>query len=125
MVSICSLFHISVERGRQFSESLAINPMQDSHDMAEIFLWGTNRENLHADSSPIRHFDFDDIGFGSRREKIRGRYIRDRRAMRHVPFLALVVIQTLGRLQRYAHPVRKIELGSDQQPFEGRPRRNP
>jgi hypothetical protein len=87
----------------------------------------TDRENLHADSSPIRHFDFDDVGFGSRREKIRGRYIWiwDRRAMRQVPFLALVVLQTLGRLQRYAHSVRKIELGSDQQPFEGRPRRNP
>jgi hypothetical protein len=57
-----------------------INQMQDSHDVTEIFLWGTNQENLHADSSPVRHFDFDDIGFGSRRKKIRGRYIRDRRA---------------------------------------------
>jgi hypothetical protein len=99
--------------------------MQDSHYMAEILLWGTNRENLHADCRSVRHFDFDGLDFGSRRMEIRGRYIWDRRAMRQVPFLALVVLQTLGRLQRYAHPGRKIELGPDQQPFEGRPRRNP
>ena len=93
--------------------------------MAEIFLWGTKRENFHADCSPVRHFDFDGLDFVSRRKEIRRRYIGDRRALRQVPFLALVVLQTLGRLQRYAHLGRKIELGSDQQPFEGRPRRNP
>jgi hypothetical protein len=46
-----------------FLESLAINQMQDNHDMAEIFLWGTNQENLHVDGGAVSHFDFDGLDF--------------------------------------------------------------
>ncbi len=56
--------------------------------------------------------------------KIRVWYVRNGWAMRQVPFLALVVLQTLGRLQRHTHLGRMIEFSSDQQPFEGRLRRN-
>jgi hypothetical protein len=61
------VFHLPVELSSLFSESFTINQMQDSHDMAEIFLWGTNQENLHVDGGADSHFELDGLNFASRR----------------------------------------------------------
>jgi hypothetical protein len=84
-------------------QTLLFNDSEECNNVHEVFLVVPTGVDGHAEVGSVRKLYLEDLGFFLVRDNVNHRNVRNGRPMRHLPFLALSILQPVRRLEGGTH----------------------
>jgi hypothetical protein len=97
------LFNSLGEHPTPLAQPFLINDLEDCNNVCKVFLVVSTGVNGHAAVGCDRKLDLENLRFLLGRDDVHLRYIRDGRPVAQLPFLALSILQPVGRLEGGTH----------------------
>ncbi len=88
--------------------------------MHKVFLVVSTRVNVHFDVGIVRKLDLQNLRIFLGCDNVRLKYVRDRQPVAQLPFLALRILQPVGRLEGSTHFGALPESSTEQEFLERR-----